>query len=125
MLILASVIASQALQCRVVRDQIRITLSTEVTPEMKYLAVVHRGRWSAIVDDRHRLAPFPRSGRQLTIPLRTQSAVEDRDGKETLVRAFPRPGAYRLVFTDNLETEETEMLSNSCTVRVTARSLRR
>lgn len=82
------------------------------------------GEWRFVIDegdDRHpplRLSPYRPGMRRLVIDTRRQLSVSYRDGKARIVPAFPKPGRYTLIFSDNLGTEPENMASWECTVRV-------
>ena len=102
------------LLCTAGHDRIHITLPANVDRRIGSMAVVRGGRWAFLVDDRNHYAPFRPGIRRLS--LRPSSQLGAVDGRP--VRAFPRPGGYRIVFADNLETEPENMIALDCLVRL-------
>lgn len=114
---LASAASPSTLQCRKTAGRIEIVLPADMDPTMRYLAIVRRNHWLPIVDEKHRLAPFKPGLRSFTMRTATQKAVEYKNGRPIPVRAFTTPGTYKLVFSDNLDTDPEEMASITCSVR--------
>lgn len=121
MIYLLAMLASMSpdqLSCSASRSRVDIAIPASTDPSIRSIAVVRAGRWYTILDDDHRLAPYRPGGRKLVLPRATQMAVAYRNGRQHVVRAFPTPGTYRIVFADNLETEPENMTALSCTVRL-------
>ena len=119
LLLIASLSAPDRLQCAVRGDRIEITLPASMDPSIRSMALVRGKRWLTLVDETHHLAPFRPGAKRLVLRRSDQKAAfYGADGQEKHVRAFGTPGAYRIVFTDNLETEPENMTMRDCVVRL-------
>lgn len=119
--IIASAHSPSILQCRKLPGRIEVVLPADMDPAIRYMAVVKGDRWLPVVDETHKLAPFKSGTKSFTVRTATQRAVDYRNGKAVSVKAFTTTGIYKLVFSDNLETEPEEMASVSCSVRIRSR----
>ena len=119
-LVMAATLArADQLQCVSSNDRIEITLPADMDKRIASMAVVAGKRWLTLVDEQHHLVPFKPGVRRLTLtPSDQMAAYHDAQGKERRVRAFAKHGAYRIVFSDNLETEPENMTLRDCVVHV-------
>jgi len=107
------------LHCDVGHDHIEITIPADFPPEIRSMAIIQNGKtrkWRTIVDEENHLAPFKPGVRQIILRPSIQQAVDYRNGRKRLVKAFPTSGEYEIIFTDNTETELENMLSVSCDI---------
>lgn len=68
--------------------------------------------------------PYGVNTQTLRLDVRTQPAIRFNNGEPMEERAFPAPGKYVLLFSDNLETEPGNTFSLECPVTITADNLR-
>ncbi len=110
-------VAPDALRCATRQDRIEISLPGGMDKRIGSLAVVHGRRWLTLVDEAHHFAAFRPGVRRLVLEPSWQMGVYwAADGTERRVKVFAGPGAYRIVFADNLETEPENMDALECLV---------
>lgn len=64
--------------------------------------------------------PYSAHTRELRLDVATQQGVRYDDGVPVKLLAFAKPGRYRLLFADDLETEPDNTFSLQCQVQVPA-----
>lgn len=107
------------LQCVRAGNRIEINIPSGLDKRIGSLAVVYRQKWLTLVDEDHHLAAFRPGVRRVILERSLQMGVYwGDDGKERWVKVFGKPGTYRIVLADNLETEPENMDSVECLVRV-------
>ena len=107
------------LRCEVRSGRVEITAPPVMDPRLTSVAVVRGKEWLVLVDDAHQLAHFTTGTRRMTLSIAYQAAIRyGPNGRTTRVRAFSERGTFRIVFSDNLETEPANMTMLDCLVRV-------
>jgi hypothetical protein len=117
--------ASSAFSCKVSGHYVIVTLSgtrIEGTRNPKYFGVsfgddfIYLDYPPAHAD----FTPYDAHTRELKLDIASQHGIRYDNGVSVDVLAFARPGRYRLLFADDLETEPDNTFSLQCQVQLPA-----